>query len=445
MLGRCLALALLPFAVITACSDDGPIEPHVDGTAGEGGDTGGGGCAERGTGTLSIEVSGLPSSVDADVTLTTPSGSLALSAAETLDDAPGGTYAITAKRVFDADPIVRTVYEPTITTRTTCLADGATEELSVSYAAIPSSNKLWTSEASGFSSDDLAETADVEPSVQITAPIGKEVAFDQDGNLWTKGATLAEPHIVRLPASSLGSSGEREFDRGINLPIECLPSVRSIAFDPKGNLFVSACGGEVLKIAAASLGASGDVPAAAVISGLEDTQDLAFDAGGNLWTTDAGKIIRFDAARLAASTSDAPDLSITARNDEDSRDLGATDLAFDADGNLWGFDFGSNDIFELSAADLDGTGEESVVSEVTIAVGVDVLLNRGAFDDGGGLWISYGNNRLARLSPAQLLVSVPSGDAVDPERIITSDAVASDLRVGFFPAAADLPLYHSLR
>jgi sugar lactone lactonase YvrE len=225
----------------------------------------------------------------------------------------------------------------------------------------------------------------------------------------------------------------------------CQPSILAIAFHPSGDLFASACDGQIIRVAASDLDESGDVTAAAVLSGLEDTQDLAFDGDGNLWTTDAGKIVRFDADRLDASTGDAPDRTITARDSEDSRDLGATGLAFDENGDLWGFDFGSNTIFEIAAADLGGSGSDDVVSEVSIAVGVDVLVNRGAFDDGGGLWISYGNTRLARISPAQLGVSVPSGDAVDPERIVTSDSVGSELRLAFFPASAGLPLYHSLR
>jgi hypothetical protein len=488
MLRPYLALALLPFVVIPACAEE-DLTPTPSGSGGEAGETGGkagggkagggtagrtgsggkagatasggeggaaagmggesgaaggGGCEESGSGTLSVEITGLPAAVDADVTLTTPSGSMELTAAETYDDSPGGTYSLSAGRVFDADPIVRTVYEPTITQRTVCLEDGATQELTVSYAAIPSSNKLWTYEPDGFTSDDLESTASVTP-VEITAPTGKDVAFDQDGNLWAGGATLAEAHLVRISAAGLGTSGEREFDRSINLPvIECLPAINAIAFHASGDLFVSACDGQVIRVAASDLDESGDATAVAVLSGLEATQDLAFDGAGNLWTTDAGKIVRFDADRLDASTSDAPDRIIMARDNEDSRDLGATGLAFDEDGDLWGFDFGSNTIFEIAAADLGGMGEESVVSEISIAVGVDVLVNRGAFDDGGGLWISYGNTRLARISPAQLGVSVPSGDAVDPERVVTSDAIGTELRLAFFPAAAGLPLYHSL-
>jgi hypothetical protein len=393
-----------------------------------------------------VEVSGLPAAVDADVTLTTPSGTTQVTATETFDDSPGGTYALAAERVMDDDPIVRTVYDPTVTTRTVCLEGSATETLSVTYVAIPSSNKLWTGEAEGFASELLEDTGTVDPSVEIESPVGGDIAVDRDGNMWARGATLAEPMVVRLPASALGESGDPEFDRGVNLPIDCIPAVRAFAFDGGGNLFVSACGGQIVKVAASSLTASGtrSVSAAAVLSGLEDSQDLAFDTDGNLWSTDAGKLVRFDADRLTASTSAAPDRSITARDAEDSRDLGATGLAFDADGNLWGFDFGSNTIFQVAASELAGTGEDSVVSEVSIAVGVDVLVNRGAFDDGGGLWISYGGTRLARLSPAQLGVSVPSGDAVMPETIVTSEPVGSDQRVGFFPAAEGLPLFHSL-
>jgi hypothetical protein len=441
MVFRYLTLALLPLFTISACGGSDPA-PAPDGGGGEGGSDGG--CVESGQGTLVVEVSGLPAAVDADVTLTTPSGTTPLTATRTFDDSPGGTYALAARRVMDTDPIVRTVYDPTVTASTVCLEGAATETLSVRYTAIPSSNKLWTSDLEGFASDVLGDTTTADPSVEISSPGGKDVAFDRDGNLWSLGATLAEPMVVRLSASELGASGDPEFDRGLQLPISCLPAVRAMAFDPDGNLFVSACGGEIVKVAASSLTRSGEVTAAAVLSGLEDSQDLAFDADGNLWSTDAGKIVRFDAERLAASTGAAPDRSLTARDAEDGRDLGATGIVFDADGNLWGFDFGSNTIFQLAASDLAGTGADSVVSEVSITVGVDVLLNRGAFDDGGGLWFSYGGTRLARLSPSQLTVSVPSGEAVMPERIVTSDPVLSDLRLGFFPAAAGLPLYHSL-
>jgi hypothetical protein len=161
-----------------------------------------------------------------------------------------------------------------------------------------------------------------------------------------------------------------------------------------------------------------------------------------LWVAADGLIHRYDESRLGTSSTDAADLIITARDSEDSRDLGATGLAFDGDGDLWGFDFGSNTIFEIAAASLDGTGEETVISGVSFVVGVATLLDRGAFDEGGGLWISHATDQIARLSPAQLTVSAGTGAPVTPDRIVTSTELDSGLRVALFPAPESLPLYH---
>ena len=111
-----------------------------------------------------------------------------------------------------------------------------------------------------------------------------------------------------------------------------------MAFDGDGNLWLGACGGTILRIAGEPR-ALGRGESSTVISGLDDSADLAFDADGNLWVATGATILRYDAARLTALTTAAPDLTLTARDAEDSRDIGATALAFDAHGNLWGFRF----------------------------------------------------------------------------------------------------------
>jgi hypothetical protein len=79
-----------------------------------------------------------------------------------------------------------------------------------------------------------------------------------------------------------------------------------------------------------------------------------------------------------------------------------------------------------------------------VTLPVNVLLNRGAFDESGGLWVSYAGTRVARLTPEQLTLSTGPGSPTVPEVLVTQDALDTDLRIALYPAPAGLPLYHSL-
>jgi hypothetical protein len=439
VLGVCLsALGVL------ACGDDEEKPPAGAGHEGGGGEDGTGACPSNGTGTVIVEVLGLPTGVDGSVEVTRNETSRTLTETSTLDAETTGTFVVMARRVTDADPTVRTVFDAVVTDGTFCLEDGDSHTVIVSYVPIPSSNRLWTSNLRGFDAASLGVPGDVRADVFGSAPIGKDVAFDRNGNLWSLGATLAEKMLVRVPAENLATSGMNDFDREIDVPeIECLPALKSMAFDRKGNLWLGACGGSILELKGSSLGHSGDAAASTVISGIEDSADLAFDADGNLWVATGAAILRYDAHRLSASTAETADLTLTAQDKMHSRELGATGLAFDAHGNLWGFDFGTNYVFEVAAADLDGSGKQTVTSTVSFVVGVLSLLDRGAFDEGGGLWLSYAIDQLARLSPTQLTESAGTGDPVTPDRVVTSRDLDSELRLALFPAPEALPLFHT--
>ncbi|HYJ07523.1 MAG TPA: hypothetical protein VEX18_00900, partial [Polyangiaceae bacterium] len=236
-----------------AMGGDGPGPgPGPGGSGGNAGEeTGaGGGCAEEGTGTLKVEVTGLPEGVDAEILIEGPGAPLAVVESGDLEDVDAGEFTVTIARAFDDDPIVRTVFEPSITSSEFCLADGGTQTIEVEYVANPSSNKLWMptdqdDELAGFSSSAIAETGITDASVLINSPAGGAIAFDRDGNMWAFGATVAEAHVLRFPAESLGESGDVEADISINLPeVACLPAMRSLAFDMEGNLWLSVCGDE---------------------------------------------------------------------------------------------------------------------------------------------------------------------------------------------------------
>jgi streptogramin lyase len=444
-----------------ACSGD---DPSV--TAGEGGEAGeptspiagggvggsggeGGGCTLDATGQLVIEVSGLPGDVDPEVIIEGPDDLLVSRANDSIDGVTSGAYTASASRVFDADPIVRTVFDATVTMPDFTLCDGASHTIRVAYEAIPSSNKLWMptgldDEGAGFASELLGASGTTEASVSIDGGIGKSIAFDRDGNLWTLGPTLDFPHVLRFPASRLGTSGAREPDVSFNVPeVECLPAVRSLAFDAEGNLWLSACGDVVLRIPKAELsGVDGEKEADVLIAGLTENDGLAFDRAGNLWVAGGPSIARFDAARLGDVTADPADLFLTVS--DDIAGLKASNLTFDKAGNLWGTDFGANHVFQIAGSDLEGTGEQEVVANVSIEIGVTALLNQPAFDDGNGLWLGLNAGFIGRFSPEQLGSSTAGGTARTPALIIETSSVDSLLPVAFYPAPAGLPLYHSI-
>lgn len=416
--------------------DDAPGGDASGGAGGEGGGTGG--CATDGTATIEVEVSGLPDGLAGEVVLTGDGVSETFGESTTFEDLATGDYSMSAGTVLDDDPVVRTVYEPVIDERDFCLADGATHVVSVTYEALPSSNKLWTSNLVGFPSTELRAAGDGEPIV-VEAPAGRDIAFDRSGNLWAFGATLAEPHVVRFPVAELGSSGEKTWDLGINVPsIGCIPALRALAFAGP-DLWLSVCGEQVMKFTNGMLELeAGEVTPDQVISGMSGNQDIATNEAG-LWVATGSTILRYNYLP-GAERSDPADLTLTVRDAEDSRDLDPTGITFDADGNLWGFGFGSNSVFKIAAADLAQEDEQVVIAEVSFVLGVQVLVATGAFDDGGGLWVSHGAGQIGRLSPAQLAVSAGTGDPVTPERMIASDALLSELNIALFAAPAGVPL-----
>ncbi len=459
--------------IAAACSGGGSGD--VGGDAGDGGEAvggegpgpgpggaggeemgAGGGCSEDGSGTVVVEITGLPEDVEADVLVAGPD-ELGFTVGDTIMDVAAGTYTVTAARVFDADPIVRTVFDPSVDATDFCLADGATQTIEVSYAAIPSSNKLWMptdldDELAAYSSFAIADTGITGATVSIDGPGSKSIAFDRDGNLWALGPTVADPHVVRFPAASLGESATLEPDISINLPeVTCSVALAHLAFDAEGNLWLtSPCLDEVLRVPAADLATSDDTAAAdALFTGVTDPDGLGFDGDGNLWVGGGPTLLRFDAARLGTVDEDPADLALSVTSAEDANlGLQAAVFAFDADGNLWGIDLGVNMVFQVPAASLADTGAQSVQAAVSFAVGITALPDLPAFDDGGGLWLNLASDvaggTFGRFSPMQLTMSTGTGGAVVPATLITSASIGTGLPLAFFPAPAGLPLFHSL-
>ncbi len=416
-------------------------------------------CSNEGTGSIAIVVSGLPDGVTPKGAITGPSGTaIDVTGPATLADQPAGTYTVAAERVAKADPIVRTLYEPTVSSESFCLAGTQTQTVTITYSEIASSNKLWATNANNasgqllaFAGADLTATGAPAATVKTKgasgqgAHAGTAVAFDKDGNLWSLGATTADAPLLRFAAADLGASGDKTPDRKINPKLSgCSPGVTAIAFAPDGSLWSTVtCSDQILRLSPDTLSTSKDYTPDAedFATGAHNPRGIAFDKTGNMWVSDATTIHLYPSASLAPGQPHVPSFSINVKTLSDAG-VPPDALAFDKDGNLWVTSFGSNTIFKLTPDDLaPADTSKTVVPSISISIDVSALLESLAFDEGGGMWLTFGQGKLARLAPSQLGTSSDPGSPTAPETVITSADVGAPGGLAFFPAPAALPLY----
>jgi len=422
------------------------------GAAGSAGSDASSSCVPAGQGQIELVVTDLPATVAARVIVSGERDQLA-SESTTLSDLPGGPYTVSAKRVYDANPLVRTAYDAQLTNPAFCLEDGGTETVTVSYSKVVSSNQLWTIGGSssapllGFAASTLTDSGSPAATAMVNLPVGTSMAFDQDGNLWAAGATVAEPTVARYASAWLSGVGVARADFAFDLAIDCVPAIKAVALDESGNVWLSACDKRVLRIDRpdATPGANEepvDIAANVTLSGFsEQNEDLAFDSAGNLWLAAGGQVLRFDRARLGSDDADPPDLVLdVTTEDATPQALAANFLAFDLAGNLWASDFDGNAVFEIVKTDLDNAGTNTVVANVRVTVDVQAVISRPAFDDEGSLWLSLAAGKFGKLSAEQLAVSSSAAAPTTPAFVISSSDVGYADGMAFFPAASGLPL-----
>ncbi|HVO29707.1 MAG TPA: hypothetical protein VMV18_03190, partial [bacterium] len=275
------------------------------------------GCGSGGSGNLQVTVAGLPGGVPANISITGYAGVVVSSGTVAVT---GGESLVVASTVAEDSTYVRKAYSAPA--ETVCVKNGKTAQVTVTYALVPSSNKLWSTTANGteqlaaYGESALGATATTPPTVADNAGLtkGAGVAFDRDGNLWISDASV----LKRYPAGSLGASSTVAPDVTISSAIltEAVPGPAALAFDGSGNLWVALNGdNKIARFTPDQIVADGAPTPAVVLggtsSGLDGPAGLAFDTAGNLWVAHNAGVSRYDAASLTSSTV-APAATITA-------------------------------------------------------------------------------------------------------------------------------------
>jgi sugar lactone lactonase YvrE len=416
-------------------------------------------CPQGGLGAAVVEASGLPQTAAPAVTLTGPQKTVEATGVGEVTDLPTGLYGVTAATVAAPEDRVRRAFTPSLETLQICVTAQAPAPVRVSYREVPSSGKLWAAGTGGaapllaLGQQALSATASgVPPEVAVTTTPGTNsvtgVTFDAEGNLWLVDRRADSSSLRRIAAADLGASGTRAPDLDVRGPaLQGVPGAQALAFDAAGNLWVSVHpSNTIVRFTPEQLRAGGEPTPAVVLggpqSGLASPAGLAFDAAGNLWVTsfDSGRVARYRAQRLDSSV-EAPDLVLEARSPQPVVTTlgGARGLAFDGAGNLWVAYSGAGTIARFTPADLAPSGDVVVTPAVQVRPGSSGLDGL-AFDEGLGLWTTYGANRVARLSVAQLL----SGGDLSPEVVLEGPELGTRTGLAVYPAPAALPLLHGL-
>ncbi|WP_438013877.1 hypothetical protein WMF18_23430 [Sorangium sp. So ce315] len=254
--------------------------------------------------------------------------------------------------------------------------------------------------------------------------------------LWVTN-TNGEGQILAFDAEQLAAGGEQTpsvvLDAGLTSPT-------ALRVDGAGRLWIGDRAGKLAVYDAARLGASsGDAPDAGLGGpGLCETSSpcgpgaMAFDAEGALWVATLSRIVRIRLDALGAlegALEPEPEISLT--SPDASRPVS---LAFDAEGNLWVGDGATNGVVKFEAERL----RASIVDEPADVVllgqsGPPVVANlRGpqglAFDADGNLWVGYfSGNQLVRYTPEERAAS----GTLTPEVLFDIDVLAlvTDLAV----------------
>ncbi|MBF6596186.1 MAG: NHL repeat-containing protein [Thermaceae bacterium] len=415
-----------------------------------------------GMGSLEVSVTGLPSGLDAKVSISGPNGfSQTLSSSKTLNGLVPGSYAISAVTVTSSG----ITYLASVSGSPATVSAGVTAKASVAYAAqvgslqinvagLPLGTKvsLTVIRPSGMtdvlnpvvgsvSDGDLpvGTYAVSAATVRLVAPV-VDLVFDSVGvsaaqvkagmtttvtvNYVPRPGTTAlwlptfTGQLLGYEASKLGFGGNSQALPSMTLSTPAGGSNAAIAFDAQSHLWtLNSATNTLLEFMPQQLASSATpTPVKTIRSSagsLSRPAALAFDSSGNLWVANLGNdtIVMFTAYQLAQVDNPIPGLVISANTTGFSPTLnGVSSLTFDKSGNLWVLNAASPETIVRFTPDQlmrSGTPIPAVILYPGLSAGSSL-----AFDSNGNLWVSdYGSSTLVMYTAAQLL---PSSNASSP-------------------------------
>lgn len=403
----------------------------------------------RPTGSLQVDVGGLPAGVPAAVTIEGPGGyAEVVSETRLLQGLVPGAYTVNPVAVAREHTIVPATYDATASSSVVTVEAGATAMATVDHAWRSPTGRAWIARSeddgpilSGFDGDDLLATGAPTPAASVGRDAGlwEGVAFDAHGNVWVARYQHGS-RLVRFPAAALAASGPTVPEVVIDAPDPLvLRSPVGLAFDPEGGLWVAGFDSNTLvRYAPSQLAASGSptpaVVVAATAGSLSRPTGLAFDAAGALWVANQGNdsVVAFGSEKLGASGAPEPDVVITSTS---GRLFGPFGVAFDQAGDLWVTALWSG-VVRYGAEQLPSGGSPTPTAWVT-EIGTPKGL---AFDHHGDLWVDVrlpGRDVLVRLADPHALTM--AGPAVFATTIELGFEVDGGF-VSFFPPPPGVPI-----
>jgi sugar lactone lactonase YvrE len=238
--------------------------------------------------------------------------------------------------------------------------------------------------------------------------------------LWLTQSNGSDAQVMAFDATQLSRAGEQ------TPSVELSPRLNSagpLRVDGRGRLWVGSNTGKLVAYNAARLGATSSAAPDLELEGGAlcepvipcGPRALAFDAEGALWVATQSRVVKLSPATLEAEGTPRAEVTITSADAAHP-----ASLAFDAAGNLWVAD-ADGGVAEFKASRLRGDIEDGAADVVLFlqSTGPVIALLGGpeglVFDRDDNLWVGYfGGNDLARLTPAERMTSAPESAARVP-------------------------------